>query len=351
LLSSAQPKLTKRFVGFVTGHVTDDFFTTEAECVNRALPRSQLERALLNLYKARSGFVHELRRVRQQIRYSALAGPDTDLINWQHEPYLTMAGLVRLTHHVLTTFIARQEVLDSEAWAEWRSELPGLMHMEMAPHYWIWQSDAFNPEHGPARLAGFLAHLVQTFGSEASTIPNMAALMKRIEFLVPTCRDADRPALMVLYLLYHSVTGSSGPESEKFLEENAAYIEGCRIETLAVWPLLHEDDPEWAVNARIAVFEEYVKNRHRPHAFALPLTFEAAIMAQIANGFLADGDRESFANWIDRSTLDAAGRRGLQDYLRCSKAEARRIDPRVLLGVVRNDGARTALSPKPTSPA
>jgi hypothetical protein len=93
LLASAQLKLTKRFVEFVTEHVTDEFFTTGAESVNPALPRSQLERALQNLYKARSGFVHELRKVRQQIRHAASSGPKADLILLQHEPYLTMAGL------------------------------------------------------------------------------------------------------------------------------------------------------------------------------------------------------------------------------------------------------------------
>lgn len=351
LLSSAQPKLTKRFVGFVTEHVTNEFFTTGAEGVSRAVPRSQLERALLNLYKARSGFVHELRKVRQQIRYAALSGPTTDLIVWQHEPYLTMAGLVRLTHHVLTNFIARQEVLESEDWPEWRSELPGLMRLEMAPQYWIWQAEGFTAEQGPARLAGLLSHLLQTFGSKAPTIPNMAPVMEMIELLVPTCRGADRPTLVVLYLLYHSITGNLGPESEKFLRENATCLEGGGIEMLAVWPLLHEDDPEWGIEGCVAVFENYMKRRYRPHALSLPLAFEISIMAQIANRFLAIGDAESFIKWVDRSTLEAAGRRDLQDYMCRCKAETRRIDPRVLLGIVKTDGQPETLPQEPTTSA
>src|SRR5262249_30809975 len=114
LLHSAQPKLTSRFVGFITEHFTNEFFVAEAHGISPALRGSQLKRALLNLYKARSSFVHKLKKVRQQLRFSPMAGPTTDLIVWQHEPYLTMAGLVRLTHHVLTTFIARQKVLERE---------------------------------------------------------------------------------------------------------------------------------------------------------------------------------------------------------------------------------------------
>jgi hypothetical protein len=351
LLSSAQLKLTKRFMEFVSEHVSDEFFTTGAIGVTRALPRSQLERALLNLYKARSGFVHELRKVRQQIRHAALSGPTTDLIVWEHEPYFTMAGLVRLTHHVLANFIARQEVLETEDWPEWRSELPGSIRLEIAPQYWIWQTEGFTAEHGPVRLAGFLSHLLRTFGSGAPTVPNMAPVMEMIELLVPTCRGADRRALLVLYLLYHSVTRSLGSESERFLRENAAYLEECEIEMLAVWPLLHEDDPEWPIERCVAAFENYMKRRYRPQALSLPLAFEIAITAQIASRFLALGEMESFIRWVDRATLDAAGRRDLQDYLCRCKTETRRIDPRVLLGIVKTDGQPENLPAEPTTSA
>jgi hypothetical protein len=211
------------------------------------------------------------------------------------------------------------------------------MHLEMAPQHWIWQADGFKPEHSPARLGGFLAHLLQTFSSKAPTIPNMAAVMEKIKGFVPTCREADRQTMMVLYLLCHSATRSLGPESEKFLKNEGTSLEECGIATLAVWPLFHEHDPEWAIDRCIVVFEECLKKRYGPNALCLPLAFEIAIMAQIANRFLDSGDPESFVTWIDRSTLEAAGRRGLQEYLNRCKSEARRIDPRVLLGIVTID--------------
>jgi hypothetical protein len=74
---------------------------------------------------------------------------------------------------------------------------------------------------------------------------------------VPTCRESERKTMMVLYQLYHSVTGTFGPESDRFMKENGESLGECRIETLAVWPVLHDDDPPWEIRDCVSVFEEY----------------------------------------------------------------------------------------------
>src|ERR1017187_7257897 len=351
LLDSAQLKVMKRFVTFVTDHVTKEFFTTEAQGVSPALPASQLPRVLQNLYKARSGFVHELKRVRQQLRISGFSTPAADLIVWQHEPYLSLAGLVRLTHHVLTTFITRQDVLMREDWPEWRSELPGIIRVEFAPQYWIWQAEGFTPERAHATLAGFLTHLVQGFESNTRTTPDMEAVMRKIEQFAPTYHDKDRIALVILYWLYHNLTGWEGPASEKFLKKNEKYLEACGIEIIAVWPLIAEGNPRWTVEEYIMAFEDYSSSRHRANALHLPVVFEIAIMAQIANSYLVSGDLNHFVDWLDRSTLEAAGRPDLQEYLSLCKRDARSIDPRVLIGLKKPTSAQELSPASITSPS
>jgi len=56
-------KLMRRFTEFVSAHVDDTYFTSEAEGLNFALAKSDLPRALKNLYNARSGYVHGLAHV------------------------------------------------------------------------------------------------------------------------------------------------------------------------------------------------------------------------------------------------------------------------------------------------
>jgi hypothetical protein len=69
LIAERQFKLKQRFVNFIVNHTTNSFFTDEAERIPRALPRSKLEAALKTLYETRSGFVHELTKVREQLRH------------------------------------------------------------------------------------------------------------------------------------------------------------------------------------------------------------------------------------------------------------------------------------------
>jgi hypothetical protein len=344
LLGSAHLKLTRRFVGFVASHITDEFFTSEAEAVSPALPRSQLERALLNLYKARSGFVHGLKKVREQLRTAGFSTPAADVILWQHEPYFTLAGLVRLTHHVLATFVARQNILEHEDWPEWRSELPGLMRVELAPQYWIWQAEGFTPEQGRHRLGGLLAHLVDTLGAAAWSVPDMSGVMEKIVQFVPTCREKDRGALVVLYWVYQMLTEERGQDSADFCEKYRSYLVTCRMEMLAAWPLFYREDPPWARDECVTAFEGYLRGRHNPHALGLPVAFEIAIMAQVANLCLGRGDLPSFATWVDRAIWEAAGRRKLQEYLTLCKRNSERIYPRAVLGLENQDRA-----PQPTT--
>jgi hypothetical protein len=69
LVMSTHLRLTKDFLDFVTDHVTDNFFTTEAEHIRHALPKSELRRVLMNLYKSRSGYVHSLKELEKELRH------------------------------------------------------------------------------------------------------------------------------------------------------------------------------------------------------------------------------------------------------------------------------------------
>src|ERR1035441_722717 len=136
------------------------------------------------------------------------------------------------------------------------------------------------------------------------TTPDMEAVMRKIEQFAPTCHDKDRIALVILYWLYHNLTGWEGPASEKFLKKNEKYLEACGIEIIAVWPLIAEGNPRWTVEEYIMAFEDYSSSRHRANALHLPVVFEIAIMAQIANSYLVSGDLNHFVDWLDRSTLE-----------------------------------------------
>jgi hypothetical protein len=161
----------------------------------------------------------------------------------------------------------------------------------------------------------------------------MAGVMGKIEDYEQTCKNEDRAALVTVYWLYHKLTGYRGSDSERLLKRYEKYFETCGIETLAVWPLLYDGNPPWAIEECVAVFQSYLRTRYHATALRLPVVFEIAIMAQIANLCLGCGDPKSFVEWADRSVLEAAGRSGLQEYLYLCKRELRTMNPRVLIGL------------------
>jgi hypothetical protein len=334
LLESAHLKLMKRFVGFVAAHVTNEFFTTQAEGLTRALPKSKLEQSLKNLYTSRSGFVHQLKKVREQLRVP-WTGPTFDVFDWDNEPYLTFPGLVRLVHHVLSTFISRQPVLEREDYPAWRDELPGTMQVEMAPRYWIWQAEGFTPQKAGMFLSGLLHHLADMLASGNRGLPNMSAVMRRIEELISGCSPADRIPMLALYQLYNALApkGDRRPRRREILGRHGHLMECCSIAFLSLWPLLPEEPIPWSAVECVSVFEGYQKKRYKATAIHLPVLFEVAVMATIANLYLQAGDWNAFVDWVDRAILDAAGRKAVQEMLADCRTTFSMIDTRRLVGL------------------
>ena len=265
------------------------------------------------------------------------------MFDWENEPYLTFAGLVRLTHHVLCTFIQRQPALEREGYPAWRHELPGTMQVEMAPKYWIWPADGFTPTQARSRFSGLVKHLVELFAGTEKAMPDMTELMKKIEQLAPNCSSADRIPMLDLYGLYQVVIPPEHrrPGWREFLSRFKTELENCSITGLVAWPVLRGEKPPWPVEECVTAFEEYQRKRHKARAVNLPILVEVAIMVAIANLYLEGGDRDAYVCWANRAILDAAGRNAVQDRIVADKREFRLIDTRQLIGLLPAEAGNT----------
>lgn len=333
LLDGVQLKLTSRFVNFIKTHLDDTFFIEEARNVSRPLPKSDLDRALRNLYKTRSGFVHQLRRVHDQLRIPQL-NESSDIFVWNHEPYLTMAGLVRLAHHVLCQFARRQPFLEKEDYPEWRHELPGIIEAQMAPQYWIWQSEGFTPTMAKRRLNGLLEYVVRTLKDQHKTLPNMQAVMEAIERLLGQSSEDDRTALLAIYFVYNAIIEDAckRPGYEQHLQQYENEFVRCSVEMMAA-RLVTGNSVDWASEECAAVFDRYLKQKYKPRSLNLPRRLEIAIAAEIANLYLESAEVECYAKWIDHAILDAAGDDALQRYLSECRDTSVRLETREILGI------------------
>jgi hypothetical protein len=331
LLDNAHLKLKKRFVGFITTHIQDSFFTSEAEGRLPALRKNELQRALQNLYDTRSGYVHDLREVQEQLRVPWM-GNTADVFHWNNEPYLTFAGLVRLSHHVLTSFVNRQPVLEREEYP-WHDELPGRMQVELAPQYWVWQADGFTPSQAKRRFSGFLSYLADNLQKAPMPLLDLRQLMEKSEQLVHHASPEDRRSMLALYWIFNVMAGEEGrrPKWEELLSRFPSDFETCCIE-LIVLTVLIGFPRKWPLADWEAVYDEYLRSKHKVGAVNLPAPYEIAVEAELANLAFDKGEADKFDVWVDRAVLDASGRKEIQDCLRECKEKRQRINLRKLLG-------------------
>ena len=331
LLDNPHLKLKKRFISFISDHVKDSYFTSEADGLQEALVKSELARALGNLYDARSGYVHELRQVQEHLRLKWI-GPENDVFHWGNEPHITFAGLVRLGWHVLNCFIERQPVIEHEDYP-WRNEIPGMFRFPLAPEYWAGRPDTFRPDQARQRLCAFIGHCIAGFGQPKSSRLDLRPLMEPIERYVPPAKPTDRLPMLALYWMFNGMIPTEGrrPDWERFLEKWKSDLDQCSIELIAMFVVWGENLP-WPAEECASAFARYQRSRYSALAMNLPRLVEIAIVAEVANGYMAASQIEQYKAWIDTAMLDAAGRKPIQDYLRACRERQQRVDSGHILG-------------------
>ena len=338
LLRGQQLKLTKRFKGFVQANLEDSFFTDEASDISRALPKSQLDHALGNLYKTRSGFVHELRKVHDQLHMPTFEA--SDIFTWGNDTFLTMSGVVRLTRHVLLTFARKSPFLATENYPEWRRELPGIITVQFAPHLWIWQAENFTPPQAAMRLSGLLESMTTELIKPEPILPNLTALMTRIEGIVDQAGPSDRMTLIAIYSVYNRAMAEElrHPGYREFLGRHLQELQCCHVGFLAGDVLTTANLHRWPVADCVDVFTQYLKTRHRENAINLPVVLEAAIALAIANLYLAQNQFAEYRYWANRAIFDLAGHRAAQTIIADQLTGQAELPVHVAIGAPQDEG-------------
>lgn len=305
LLQATNLRLAKRFVEFATKHVSDSFFTDEATDTRSAVRRSELEEVLKNAYHMRSRFVHELRPIQEHLKIPDIA--QGEVFPWENKPYLTFRGLVRVVHHVTSNFIQKQECVESEDY-DWRSELPGVILMEVAPEYWIWQTKGFEPSQATGRFSGFLSHIQQAILSNGS-LADLRKLFEKFESVIPTAKKKDRIPMLAMYYLYHFyvVQEARRPDHEKFLKQYEDVFDECSIEMMIVHLLSNQKWP-WDVEKCVSHYRKYRKKTFSKNTLSIPSLMELCLIVQIANMYLKTGEIDKYEEWLNIACLEATGK-------------------------------------------
>jgi hypothetical protein len=299
--------------------VCESFFIEEANAIQNALRKTELEQALKNAYNSRSKYVHSLSPVPDHLKSSRSS--EGDIFHWDKQPYLTFNGLVRLTHHVITNFIAKQEYLVQEEYNCFQ-DIPGILTYRMAPEYWLGDDQHFSANQSKKWLSGFLENL-QTAIVSNEPIIDMGKIIEKIELTIKGVSQEDRITMLVIHKLFCCLTDNC----KRYFSLEKLYsclVSKCHVE-LMVANLVLGESLSWDLSDFIKNYEAYSKNRFKQHTVHMPRLIEIFLIVSIANMGLEDEQQELYDAWLDAACLEAAGMPTLQNLIRESKAERVKI--------------------------
>jgi hypothetical protein len=315
LITDKHLKLTKRFVDFISGHIDDSFYFEEATTIQNALRKSDLEQALKNVYNSRSKYVHSLSPVLAHLKYSR--STEGDVFHWDKQPYLTFNGLVRLTHHVITNFIASQEYIEREDY-DYFQDIPGILTYRVAPEYWLGNEQHFSVSQAREWLSSFLGHLQAAIFS-GQPLVNMEKIIEKIEANVKGVTKEHQISMLVLHQLFCCLTGNY--ERYALLEVRySTLLSECHIESMVASLILNQTLP-WDLSECIRDYENYSKNRFKKNTIYIPRLIEILLIIEIANMGLRNGIPELYKTWLTTACLEAAGIPTIQSLIKNSMAQ------------------------------
>ena len=334
LLKDKHFKLQQGYIDFVKKHLYDSFFINESESIQLPLRKSQLERALINSYQMRSGYVHSLQSVQDQIRHSTFA--THDVFTFQNNPYLTYGGLYRLVNHVVENFIYSLSSVDKEAF-NYRAALPGKMTVEFAPQYWIWRAESFNAKQANTRLSALIGEL-----ESSPTITDLSQVMEKIKAIFQQSPSEQRPPLLYLFWLYNIVLREDLQTKgwDKFVSKHEIYFREHRIENLAVWVVASSHiggiQIPWNIHGWIRVYKGYAKSKYKQNSLSLPALSESAILCAIANLAWKAGYGNEY-NWLLNTAItELSGKTAIQGYIYSCMVSYKDVDLHKILNWFKN---------------
>jgi len=147
-LEADQLSLARKFQAFTLGHIAPSYYRAEAASAPRPISATALPHALAFAYNMRSRNVHALDQLAPEVW---VMSDRADTIQFRGRTLLSLEGLNRLCRHVIRQFVYRAPT-DLDTNFNYRTALPGIVWMPVAPQHWAGNADGLSGGSGPAYL-------------------------------------------------------------------------------------------------------------------------------------------------------------------------------------------------------
>ncbi len=309
ILEADRAGLKRRFVASTLARISPAYYRAEAGNAVRPPRAADLERMLGIAYDIRSRRSHVLQDLGAEAWIFADGAETTFEVKFDR--ILTLAGLWRLTRHVVMRFVADAPKTQPEPWDYWGA-LPGQVQLQLAPQYWIGNAEAFD-DWSAARFNGAVEALLSWRSGESNDGFNLTAVVDKIEHTVPRLPDGDAKTTMVaLHVLWHD---SLRPQDRstiaaEFIEKYGSCLDLPTPMAFTVGVLCDRGIPVWTADQ----WSELASSRHAARRTGkedpLPATIDALLQLEAADQLEAAGRHEEAvalaANAVEESPGNAA---------------------------------------------
>jgi hypothetical protein len=276
-----------RFVAFVMDNVSLEYFRTEATGAVRPIRGADLERAVRLAYDIRSRNVHVLEDLPPE---AWVLGDGAETVSPPGMgTMLSHEGLARLARHVVRSYV-HSAPLGVDATFNWRASLPGQVRMPLAPQYWIWNAQGFDRNSVGPYFSGFVAHLTDTFAGRNDGVPDIRAVLERVEQLVPGTGGPQRTLMLAIYTLWHSAVAPSDqrPNAASLVAKHQRLLQQVDLPSFVVG-LLVDSLPTWTEDQCSALATKRRAERSTRRHLELPAGFDAALQVMAAERLIEVG--------------------------------------------------------------
>lgn len=237
--------LKRRFVSSTLARISPDYYRSEAVGTARPPQSADVERMLGIAYDIRSRRSHVLEDLGEE------AWVFTDGAETVFEPnfqrILTLAGLWRVVRHVVRQFVADATKTQPEPW-DYRGALPGIVHMQLAPPYWIWHPEGLDAKTALRRFNGVVEAFIGWHTGDHDDGFNLTQVVEKIEQLVPQMPGGHpKTALVAIHLLWHEWTDPKDhrAEAKAFLDQYKSCLDTPSPIAFTVGLLSNHKTPTW----------------------------------------------------------------------------------------------------------
>ena len=320
-----------RFVAFVTASLSPAFFREEAIGAVAPLRSADLERVLKLAYDVRSLSVHSLVDLPPE---AWVIGNHAETVSpLDLGTMLSLEGLARLSRHVIRDYVAKSPA-EVDPNFNWRARLPGVIQMRVASQYWIWNEAGLDQGSAERYLSGLLERIIEISAGREEGIPDMGAVLEKIEKLVPgTSPGPAKEALVAIYVLLHRVTAPEfhRPDAVAFIQKYEPLLDTPGVPAFLAG-LLSGQLPEWSAEQWSELALKRRQARRLRRQFELPPSIDASLHVIAAEELIEDGHLEEAINFARFAVEEMPGTQLLIDWERqLAAGEETTIDLQALI--------------------